>query len=214
MGASPSSILPKIFGLGAAAVGAMLLKDNQSFTKDELGIHESEMVEEDYLYNLTHTMGKSGSPYGTLNHWAHWVQDPKRFHFIKRPLIHIKGYADMLMSNIIPITLGFVGLTWAFGGSVTGNLGKVASGLGWAGGNIFSAINQIGRASWTMLSGVLPRHLGILGGIRSMATGNPAGLMAIAAGLGVAAYVAHLFKRELTGENQEAHMNYLNPPHH
>jgi hypothetical protein len=195
-----TSMLPKIAALGTAALGFTMLKDNNEFTAHEAGLNDHHMVEHDYLAHAYHTSGDY-SPYSTLNHIKHSIFTPTNWHCIRRPLVYIKAYADLLWNNIVPIGLSFVGLTWLFGGSVPKNLTycakKTAGAVGMAGRGVASlstaAVDVYRRSGWRM-----PRpNLDSKGKL----------MVGLAGAMGL--YVLHKFKRELTDENKLEAMNYL-----
>lgn len=205
-----SSVFVKGLALGAAAMGFGLLNGARRHEDYEAGLHVEHMVDDDHWHHTMETMGDY-SPYTGLNALKHKIFDPSIWHFIKRPWIHIKSYAGLFMDNLVPIGLMFVGLTYAFNGSILGNLSKMANLLGRGGRLVFNSLSQVGKSLWELTYRSMPHDL--LPRIAKAIPKDPKGILAVASAVGMGLYTMHLFKREVTGENHLDAMNYLRQQH-
>lgn len=205
----------KIASLGAGLAGLGLLGQKWSHHHHELAVHESQMVANDYWHH-TEKGWSDNSGYSTLTKIHHFLTNPANFHFITRPWIYVKGAFDFALENTIPLGLALVGLTWGFGGNLLhekaaggaitkrGVLSTVFDGIGWSLPKIGKGITETARAAWA----VLPKNIPI-----PTITG-PKEVLAVAAGLGMLAWIGHKFVNEVRGINHEEANNALTPPAH
>lgn len=207
MTSPPSGILPKAIAIGGALLGLSLMQGERHHAGIHAAKHEHHMIQDDYMEHMMHSMGDY-SPYPWLNRIKHWLFHPANTHFIRRPLIHLQSYFNLVWDNLLPIGLMTVGLTYAFNGSLIGVGRTVGNALFKIGKGIGSGFAQLGKALWTLsepfrnnFSFKLPQL-------------SPKGIVAAATGLGLLGYGMHKFKRELTEENQLDVFNALKPPGH
>lgn len=200
------SVQQRLLGAATALAGGYLLKDYASFENGFADVQEDHMVRHDYMEHMLHVKGTSGSPYSGLNGFVHWLFDPTRFHFIKRPWVHLKGYANILFENIVPLGLSFIGLTWAFNGKVSRNLLKVGSFLGSAGRLAGNALKLLGHGLMSVLTQV---PWGTMGrGLATMAK-TPQGALTLTSAVGMGLYWLHMLSKEIRGVNQQEALNFL-----
>jgi hypothetical protein len=207
MGSTPG-VAAKIAAAGLGLTGLALFKSQNAFFGDEMRTHETHMVEMDRINTMLHHR-KKASQYGFMTNWVNWIYDPARTHFIRRPMIYIKGYRDMAMNNLIPIGLMVAGITWGFNKSLTGLAKTTGKAIG-------AVAGPTGRGLWTFAkaAGSMMSPLAGIGRLFKIpASPSPKGVLAVAAGMGMAAYVLHLFSKEVRGINQEEVMNFYEVGH-
>jgi hypothetical protein len=204
-----STILTKVLGIGTAALGFVMFNDSRKHYSMEAAHQENEMVEEDHLEHLRHQMGDY-SDRSTLNGWKHTIFNSANLHFITRPWIHAKNFANTLMDNAIPIGLGAAGIGFAFPNQVRSTLGAIGTHAPTVFGGIGTALGHVGRALGTVLSG----SFGWLRTNFRPNLGGPGGVLVAAALGAMGIYYAAQFKKEITNESRDNLINYLHPPGH
>ncbi len=199
-------------GIATAFLGyKFLVGDQANFHRAYANLKETQMVEEDHLSEALEHMGDGGSGHDTLNTWNHWLFNKSNFHFIRRPLIHLRQFGSMLWDNMIPLGLMGIGLTYGFNLSIGGvlstafrGLSGLFSGVRLVGGQIFGAMGELIRGAWPGLRPLL----------RLPNVGGAKGIMALTALGALGLYTLHKFKRVVTGEEQEERLNYLHSPYY
>lgn len=208
MSTPPTSILPKIFALGGAAIGGLLLRDRYVHEKGLLKKQFYDTMREDYLSHSREAFfDYSGNE--TLTNIKHKLFNPQNTHFIRLPWIYVKGFARLVKDNLIPLGLMLVGLTYAFNGSLLGVFGKAGQGvatLGKTGGSILGTVSKA-------LAGVAYSGAkSLFGNMPSFAKLTPKSILAVVSAMSLGMYALHRFKRELTGENRSDFFDGLKPP--
>lgn len=202
--------ISKVLGLATAAAGLLLVNDNRKFSSAQATIEEHHMVEEDHYQHMFHSAADYSNR-GTLMRLKHWVFNPANTHFIRRPLVHVYNFVEMLRQNFIPLAITFSGLAFGF----NWNLAKMAQGIGKGLVTLFGKNSFVRRFAGGFFSALGTFFKPVTQAIMKLPYKMPKGptLLATAALGAMGLFYMHEFKREITGENRDKAINFLSPPH-
>lgn len=196
-----SSNVSKVLAVGAGLMAYNTWDHRNSFDFHEAQVEESSMYASDRLHHAQQAYYDGPDTTGML--WAkHAILDPANWHWLKRPIIYVKGFMNALWENAIPLGLGICSLTWAFNGSVTGLIGNTYKHTMGALGYLGKGLGATGKALWDVAKKVNWPKMPKLG---------PKETLAVAAVGGMALYYMALFTKVMTGQIKDDNYSLLDP---
>ncbi len=207
MSTSPG-IISKIAAFGGAALGLTMINDNRQLASQESTREEEQMFIDDSIEHMMEKM-RDYSGNETLTRIKHRLFEPGNFHFIRRPIIHVKHFIGLLKDNLIPLSLAVIGLTYGCNLSLTGIARNLGISGRFVGKNSWRGVANVSKAVWEVSR---PARQYLASCFRMPSVGHK-GTLAITSSLGICLYALHRFKCELTGENQEDAFNYFELDH-
>jgi len=196
-------MLPKVLALGAGYWAYRTWDNRNNFDMHEAHVEEATMYANDRLHHAQQAYYDGPDTTGML--WLkHEILDPANWHWLKRPMIYVKGMADSIWNNLVPLGLGVCAVTWAFDQSV--------SKLFWGANK--HALNVLSYAGKTLgkVSGLLWQ--GAKTFVKAMPTPNafgPKETLAAAAVTGIGLYYMGLFTKVMTGQFKDDIYTPLDP---
>lgn len=204
MSSQPTNMLPKVLALGAGYWAYRTWDNRNDFDMNQARVEESTMYSNDRLHHAQQAFYDGPDTTGML--WLkHEILDPANWHFIKRPMIYVKGLTDSVIENIIPLGLGVCAIGW-------GVFGADMSQVFWKGSQ--HAMNVLGYAGKAIgkVSGLLwDGAKAFVKAMPKMPDFGPKETLATAAVAGIGLYYLGLFTKVMTGQVKDDIYTPLNP---